>query len=207
MITTVLFDVDGVLLNAHQANFKLYQILFTQFGIKPPIAKIFPTLIHNTLRHNIIHIGGVKDEAKIQAILNAAATIPYPEELVTITTGAQQSVKDLSGQYTLGIVTGRIKAGIDRLFNTFGHKELFKVAIYAELYTNPKPHPEPIELALKALNVKPHNAVYIGDGATDMLSARAAGTKAIYFGKQDQSIDADAYTTSFSRLPLLIKKL
>ena len=76
MITTVLFDIDGVLLNAHQANFKLYQILFTQFGLTPPSAEIFPTLIHNTLRDNIILTNGVTDEATIQAIINAVPTIP-----------------------------------------------------------------------------------------------------------------------------------
>ena len=40
---------------------------------------------------------------------------------------------------------------------------------------NPKPHPAPLQLACKELNVNEKNCIYVGDDERDILSAKAAG--------------------------------
>lgn len=58
-----------------------------------------------------------------------------------------------------------------------------------------KPHPAPIEDAVRALGVDPSAAVLVGDSLTDVVGARAAGVRCIGYadrpGKTDLLADAD----------------
>ena len=71
---------------------------------------------------------------------------------------------------------------------------------------NHKPHPEPLLLAAKSLNVSPEECVYIGDVENDLIAGRAAGMKVIIYAKE-AILGADAQTASFKELPQLIQKL
>jgi phosphoglycolate phosphatase-like HAD superfamily hydrolase len=76
-----------------------------------------------------------------------------------------------------------------------------------------KPDSEQLEIALKALGVKPTDAIIVGDSAADMQSAK--DLKAIAVGvptgiatqKQLTAAGANYIITALSDLPLLIKKL
>ncbi len=67
-----------------------------------------------------------------------------------------------------------------------------------------KPQPEPIVRALHQLRSKPASAVMIGDSASDILSARAAGTRSIGYANkaaktlQLQASGADAIVLSMA---------
>ncbi|SHI90905.1 phosphoglycolate phosphatase [Malonomonas rubra DSM 5091] len=52
----------------------------------------------------------------------------------------------------------------------------FKVVIGGDSFSEKKPHPLPLQEALKALGAKAKEAVMIGDHHTDLNSGRAAGT-------------------------------
>lgn len=69
-----------------------------------------------------------------------------------------------------------------------------------------KPDPEPLLLAAQKLGVKPEETVYIGDVENDLKAAHAAGMKVILYSK-DKPEDADAYATSFEKLPSIIGAL
>ena len=48
------------------------------------------------------------------------------------------------------------------------------IVIGADEVVNPKPHPEPIEVALRQLGAPAEGALYVGDSVHDMESGRAA---------------------------------
>ena len=58
------------------------------------------------------------------------------------------------------------------------------VLVCADEVENPKPHPEPVEKAVRLLSADPRATVYVGDSVHDMLSGRAAGvrTAAVLWG-------------------------
>ena len=58
-------------------------------------------------------------------------------------------------------------------------KTYFRTAVAYEDTTRHKPHPEPLLLAANRLKIKPSGTVYIGDAASDMEAAKAAGMKFI----------------------------
>lgn len=52
-----------------------------------------------------------------------------------------------------------------------------QVLICADEVGHSKPHPEPIHQALKVVQVKAQDTLYLGDAESDVLAAHAAGTK------------------------------
>jgi HAD superfamily hydrolase (TIGR01509 family) len=85
-------------------------------------------------------------------------------------------------------------------------EEYIKDIVCFEDTENHKPHPDPLFLIAQKLDIKPEEAVYIGDAKTDLECARSAGMKFILFPESDIT-GADAMSSSFLELPDLIKKL
>jgi pyrophosphatase PpaX len=58
------------------------------------------------------------------------------------------------------------------------------VVIGADDVTNPKPHREPVDMAVARLGADPTTTVYVGDSVHDMHSGRSAGvrTAAVLWG-------------------------
>jgi pyrophosphatase PpaX len=125
--------------------------------------------------------------------------------LATITKYAQPVVKKLASKYKLGIVTSRVNRGVSIFFELFGHRSLFDSVVGFEDYKRPKPDPEPIETSLKQLQVKPLEAVYIGDGPSDLKSAKAAGVYFIGYGEKVGNTKHK--TSSLKELESVIKSL
>jgi len=59
----------------------------------------------------------------------------------------------------------------------------------ADDVTHPKPHPEPVRVALERLGAPARGAVFVGDSRHDLISGRAAGVKtaAALWGPFDRS--------------------
>jgi phosphoglycolate phosphatase len=55
----------------------------------------------------------------------------------------------------------------------------FACAISGDTLPQRKPHPAPMMLASRMLNVAPRNIVYVGDAARDVEAGRAAGMTTI----------------------------
>jgi pyrophosphatase PpaX len=51
------------------------------------------------------------------------------------------------------------------------------VIVTPEDVSNPKPHPDPVRIALERLGVTADEALFVGDSPHDMASGRAAGTR------------------------------
>ncbi len=112
-------------------------------------------------------------------------------------------MKRLSRSYKLAVVTGRRRIGVDEFFSLFGCQHLFSLVVTANDYTHPKPHPEPIFLALTRLGVSARETVYIGDAVVDFEAAHAAGASFIAFGTNIPG--ADTFITKLSELPTILK--
>jgi phosphoglycolate phosphatase-like HAD superfamily hydrolase len=66
-----------------------------------------------------------------------------------------------------------------RQLRGFGLVRIFATRIYSESAEHRKPHPAPLELALRRLRIRPEDAVYVGDAAEDILMAQRAGVRAV----------------------------
>ena len=64
------------------------------------------------------------------------------------------------------------------------------VIVAADDVTNPKPHPEPLFIAVRQLGASVDSSIYVGDSVHDMESGRAAGmrTAAALWGPFERSL-------------------
>jgi HAD superfamily hydrolase (TIGR01549 family) len=146
-------------------------------------------------------------EAEAANLVEAAyASLPYPSHLLKLGEGAKEVVKKLWRTYLLGIATSRRSRGIDVFFEFSKMKKYFGAAVGYEDVERLKPHPDPLLLAAKRLGIEPANAVYVGDAATDMEAANAAGMYAIAYGHRRHP-GAHQQVSTFFHLPEAVKRL
>lgn len=69
--------------------------------------------------------------------------------------------------------------------------DAFQPTVCGDEMPHDKPHPGGLHLALEALQVTPHQAVYVGDSLTDVEAAVAAGVRpvAALWGKRAHEVD------------------
>ncbi|KAH9127443.1 hypothetical protein AeMF1_002256 [Aphanomyces euteiches] len=103
----------------------------------------------------------------------------------------------------MAIVTGRPKKDCVKFLRDYGLEELFPVMVCME-DAPPKPSPEPILLALKALQVGADQAIMLGDTVDDILAAAKASVVA--FGVITPPAYAQA-TLDYADPPIIQKLL
>jgi HAD superfamily hydrolase (TIGR01662 family) len=208
MIKAVIFDIDGVLIDSFEANFKFYQDLMAKTNYPLPSRKDFPKYFHLSLMDAIRVFTKSKDEKEIKRIWNIGRErkVKYDLNLLRYADNLPEVIEELSRKYLLGIVTNRQKEAVFEAPELEKLKKHFKVVICYQDTINHKPHPEPLFLAAKKLKVKPEECVYVGDVENDIKAGKAAGMKVIIYSKE-QFVTADICTTSFEKLPEIIESL
>ncbi len=116
--------------------------------------------------------------------------------------GCLDVLETLSETYKLGVMSSRIIEGIRQYLDLTGTHKRFGTFVGYEDSTHHKPHAEPLLIACERLGVAPEHTVYVGDAASDMTCARAAGAHFIAFG--DAIPDADFIVTCFNDLEATI---
>jgi phosphoglycolate phosphatase len=113
----------------------------------------------------------------------------------------------------IGLCTINSEKSMNVILNRFGIANFFDVTVPRNKVNHFKPHPEHIEVALKAMSASAKNTVVVGDSSTDMQSAREL--KAVAVGlptgvstaEQLTSNGANYIITSITDLPILIGKI
>ncbi|AKM81222.1 MAG: Pyrophosphatase PpaX [Candidatus Pacebacteria bacterium GW2011_GWF2_38_9] len=208
MIKAVIFDVDGVLLDSFEANFKFFQDLMSFTGYNPPTREVYKTTFHLPMDQAIAKLIPTADEKEVQRIwlLGKSHAVPYQEKSITIPDNCESTLKILSKKYALAIVTSRVKSRVSLVPQLTALQNFFQIAVFFEDTEKHKPEPEPLLLACERLAIKPNEAVYVGDAQSDMNAAKAAGMKAIAYTK-DELLGADARTNLFIEIPKLVQKI
>jgi len=205
MIKAVIFDIDGVLLDSMEANIAFFQDLLQSAGYRKPSRKIIKENFHLTMIEMIKALLPRASEKEILRAWNMGKTTDRKKyrELSKIPDRSAETIRKLSRKYRLGIVTGRIRAGVDSFFDVCKTRKYFSAVACFEDYEKPKPDAEPLLCALKKLGTKPEEAVYVGDAIIDMQAAKAAGTHFILYSKKKIK-GAKYMARSFYQMPEII---
>ncbi len=184
MIKAVLFDIDGVLVDSREANIQYYKDLIQYAGYPPPSGNVFRDFNALPAVKVIEKMIGKNDPEEISRIRNLMEHVEYRPGLQKIMPSAQKTVSDFRRKkYKTCLVSSRIKSAVEDFIALFGN--LFDTSVAFEDYSHPKPHPEPLLVALKKLSIKPEESIYIGDALTDRQAARAAGVRFIGFNNPE----------------------
>lgn len=209
MLKAIIFDVDGVLVDSKNANVDLFKRLLVKAGYAEPSIDEILKCFHLPLWQSLEKLTGSDDKNEIQRVFNIvkepnfrAGTAKFWEFPLKL----EEILAELHQKYKLAIVTSRIKIGMDDIFNHRKIQHLFDVVVTFEDYKNPKPHPEPLLIAVKKLNISPDETIYIGDSETDIEAAKKARMRSIHLSVKKHR-DASAGITEFGELTSVIKSL
>lgn len=79
----------------------------------------------------------------------------------------------------ISICTGKDHDRTEEILKHYSILDLFDFLICADDVEHPKPNPEPILKAIEAMQVDKAEALVVGDGYNDILSAKRAGVRSV----------------------------
>lgn len=205
MIKAIIFDIDGVLSDSLDANTKFFRDIMSQAGYKHPSHKEIISIFHMTRPEAIKTLSNTNSKEEINRILQISDEIQYPIELLKIYPDVKKVIKKLNKSYTLAVATSRRKKTTDVYFKFSGLKKYFQVIVTYEDTKKHKPNPDPLLFAVKKLNIKLKEAIYIGDQKSDIKAAKGARMKIIIY--RNNLRGADYLIKSFKEIPQIISKL
>jgi pyrophosphatase PpaX len=171
----VLFDWDGTLLNSYEADLRAYLSMFHTLGIHWTEQELARHYSPNWLR--VYRAARLPRSKWMEA--DRLWTRAYKGENPPLLAGARRVVRLLARKYELGIVTSGNRPRVRRQLREHQLTGYFSACVCSEDAVKKKPHPEPLQLALKRLRRDPEHCVYVGDTAEDIEMARSAGVRAI----------------------------
>jgi len=161
MIKAVVFDIDGVLIDSLDANFKFFADLMNKFGYGFMKPEEYTPLFHLPMKDIIRHVTQSNNEEEIEKIWlsGKAREVPYPNELIKTPKNLEETLGKLSKNYVLAIVTSRSRVGIYSVPQLEKIRQYFKTDVAYEDTKNHKPYPDPLLLVAEKLRINPGSLV------------------------------------------------
>ena len=175
MNKTILFDLDGTLIDSTDAILNSFQGAFKALGLTSKNNEEIKNLIGYPLEQMFRML--YPDKVNLSKEFVLAYREIYAQiylEQTTLLPKAKEALELGSEIADLGIVTTKGGKFTPILLGYLGVKKFFKTLITLEDVTNPKPSSEPIILALERLNKTQENAYMIGDTILDIQAAISA---------------------------------
>ena len=176
---TILFDLDGTLIDSTEAILESFHNSYKVYDRKSPDDEEIKALIGHPLDVMYGELGIEEDKVwefvdtykQHYRVISRQKTIMLPR--------AVEAIELASKHFQLGIVTTKTGRYSQELLEHFNLMHHFEVLIGREHVDNPKPHAEPILKAMKSLTCKSENTWMIGDTRLDLASAKNAGINSI----------------------------
>jgi len=216
MIRAAIFDLDGTLLamklKVKEAKEKLIHRLreigvnVDEIDLKTPTEEIVSKIMRE-YGFSRDYLMKLVDEAYIPYELEAAQVAELRE-------GIREVLRELKAMgFKLAVASNSARRGVHLALENTSIKDLFDVIVTRSDVNRMKPDGALIAETLRRLNVKPSEAVYIGDTVHDILAARRVGVKSIAISGGAHSISLilnskpDILIKDIKELPRVLKGL
>lgn len=177
-VHAVLFDLDGTLIDTNELIIQTFQtVLDERFPGKYSRETILPFLgppLYETFQQ--------VDPTQVDDLIDAYRkwNMENHDAMVQAFPGVVETLENLYARgIKLAIVSTKRNEMIERALNLMNVRQYFTAVIGLDDVKNAKPDPEPVQLALSKLEVKPEHALMVGDNFHDIVAARAAGVDSV----------------------------
>lgn len=209
MIKTVIFDMDGVIVDTEPVHHYAYNQHFEQLNIEVN-AEMYASFTGNSTK-NIFE--RLKIQFNLAEEVNALVetkrnlfndAFDNKEDLYLLD-GVGDLIKDLyDNGMQLILASSSATVTIIRVFNRFGLHKYFTHIVSGEDFPKSKPHPAIFLRAAELANTPVENCIVIEDSTNGIMAAKAAGIYCIGYDSfhsklQDYSL-ADVVITDFKEL-------
>ncbi|MEH6941846.1 pyrophosphatase PpaX [Bacillus sp. JJ722] len=174
-INTVLFDLDGTLINTIDlilASFTetLNHFYPNKYSREDMLKFIGPPLVDSFQSIDPERVDEMVDYYREFNMKNHDALVKEYE-------GVLETIEALqTAGFKIGIVTTKLRAAVLKGLKIGKLDPYFDVIVTLDDVKNAKPDPEPINMALEQLHSTPEEAIMVGDSSHDILAGQNAGT-------------------------------
>lgn len=174
-IRTILFDLDGTLINTNELIIESFKYTFKQYGFNfteeeiiqfngPPLLETFQKIDHERAEEMI----GTYREHNFY----------YHDEYVTAFPHVIDTIKTLyEHNFDLGIVSTKMRSGVDKGLEITGLRSYFSSIVTLDDVVHAKPDSEPVLTGMEQLKGKRESTIMIGDNSHDIESGHNAGVQ------------------------------
>ncbi|WP_147534068.1 pyrophosphatase PpaX [Bacillus marasmi] len=177
-INTVLFDLDGTLIDTNDLIISSYLHTLDQYFPSQFTREDVLPFMGPSLKEVFEKLNPEKTDEMIHAY--RTYNLAHHDLLVKEFEGVYDTVKTLKEKgYKLGVVTTKKLDVALKGLQLSKLEPFFEVVIAIDHVSKIKPDPEPILKALELLDAKPEEAIMVGDNYHDILGGQNAGTKTV----------------------------
>jgi pyrophosphatase PpaX len=172
----ILFDLDGTLIDSVRLILDSYHHTMRTHGL--PVRTDDDWLRGLGTPLTVQFADWASDPETMTALIATyrSYNLEHHDRMVTVYPGVVDAVQAIrTAGVRTGLVTSKNRQGALRGLGLAGLETMMDVLVCADEVTNPKPHPEPVEKAVKMLGGVSRETIYVGDSIHDMQSGRAAG--------------------------------
>ncbi|PAF28550.1 pyrophosphatase PpaX [Paenibacillus sp. 7516] len=179
MIETVLFDLDGTIIDTNELIISSFLHVMEGWEHSAPWTReqIIPHM-GGTLEQQMRTFSGQEEVAEYvkgyrayNDIHHEAMVKPFPHVNEVVEALHQAGI-------VMGVVTTKIRPSTLKVLERFDLMKYMKSIVTVTDVTHPKPHAEPVLKAMEELGADPAKTLMVGDSPVDIQSAQNAGALA-----------------------------
>ncbi|MDZ5695819.1 phosphoglycolate phosphatase [Chelativorans sp. M5D2P16] len=215
----VLFDLDGTLIDSAPDITAAANELLELYGLPPltltQVRSMIGEGVKKLVERAFAASGVPLSQDRLEEANRAMAGI-YARHLTGLTElmpGAAETLAQLHASgIRLGLVTNKPQLAARSILLHFHLAERFGAIVGGDAVVRGKPSPDPLLFALEQLGVPPEEALMVGDSATDVAAARAAGVPVVvmrggYTRVPVEELDADLVCEGLADLPAALRHM
>ncbi|MCF3942151.1 pyrophosphatase PpaX [Oceanobacillus alkalisoli] len=172
---TILFDLDGTLIDTNQLIVESFKHTFDHFKLDFTDEEIIefngPPLVETFKK-----IDPVRADEMVATY--RAHNHLYHDQFVTAFPNVLEALQGLKeNNIKMGIVTTKLTRGVEMGLKRTGLTDFFDSVVTLDDVTHAKPHPEPVLKAMEDLGGESRSTIMVGDNSHDIESGHNAGVR------------------------------
>jgi phosphoglycolate phosphatase len=180
----LIFDCDGVLINANDANLNFFNECLRRGGYPPLPEELHEKVVYQSTKQLMYEMFPDPEEAeRMHRISQETDYTPFLDDVRPLFDYAGVLGR-LKERFSLAVATNRGRS-LERLFNHFSLDTWFDYRV-SVIDAEPKPHPEMLLRCVGRFGVQKSEALYLGDSITDREAAINAGIDYLWVGRDEE---------------------
>lgn len=184
-IRTVLFDLDGTLIDSIELILASYHYTLAQHGYPAVSDAEWLRGVGTPLRSQLGPWARTPEQLEDLVATYRTYNLENHDRMVRAFPAIPDVVRAIRARgIRIGVVTSKNRDGTRRGLRLVGLEESVEVLVCADDVTRAKPDPEPVSRAVALLEADPATTIFVGDSIHDLQSGRGAGvlTGAVLWG-------------------------